>query len=173
MKKFILLIATLASFFAVTGCDNDSNDSNVTPPATPPTETGTPDPAPVPAPNPQPNQPLPPGKWGTDGLLMTVKTTHVEIEFKCAVGKINGKITPDENGTFTKAGTVRYFSNETGEHETVPALFSGVVSGDRNLIALRITFDDPRTEGEPPSTDYVLRRNFVGEQQFCAFDSQP
>ncbi len=167
----LFITTCLTSFLILTSCQNNSDDS---PDPAPPTAAGsedppTPAPAPTPAPNPQPDMPLPNGRWGTDGLRMIVRTSSVEIQYPCSLGKINGKIRPDRNGQFSRRGIIQYFSNETGENENYPAVFSGIVSPNKSLIALRIKADDPRTEEETQSMDYILKRNFEPPGWVCTF----
>lgn len=181
MNTKLFITTCLSSLLILTSCQNNSDTSpNPAPP--PPTSAGSEDPpttpapapAPVPTPtpvppNPQPDMPLPNGRWGTDGLRMIVRTSSVEVQYPCSLGKINGKIRPDKNGQFSRRGIIQYFSNESGENESYPAIFSGIVSPNKSVIALRITANDPRTEDETPSTDYILKRNFEPPGWVCAF----
>ena len=95
-------------------------------------------------------------------------------KFKFATqGKVNGKITPNTNGTFRRTGTIKYFNNVTGENEIHPAVFEGITSDNQNIIAVRITYTDTRHNGgavgRDYSGDYVLRKNFEPEPMVCAF----
>ena len=172
----LFITACLSSLLILTNCQNNSDDS---PDLTPPTAAGsedppTPAPAPPPtppAPNAQPDMPLPNGRWGTDGLRMIVRTSSVEVQYPCSLGKINGKIRPDRNSQFSRRGTIQYFNNETGENESYPAVFSGIVSANKSVIALRITADDARTNEGTQSTDYILKRNFEPPGWVCALES--
>ena len=154
----------------ITSCQNDSDDPTDTAPLTSSgTEDPPPTPSPIPEPNPQPDMPLPIGIWGATGLKMVVKNTFVEIQFPCSTGRVNGKIRPNENGQFNRRGTIRFFSNESGENETYPATFSGISTPDKSIIALKITSDDPRVDGGSQSKDYILKSNYEPPGWVCAY----
>lgn len=173
--KTVLVSFLLASSLLVAGCDN-SNTTNTTAPD--PTNSGSgtgsetppaPTPGPQPAPNPNPNRALQPGQWATEEVTLIVKSNSAELQFACSVGRIQGKIRPNANGQFRASGTIRYFSNETGENEIYPAKFEGITSPDKNVIALRIISNDPRIEGGTQNDDYILRKDFVPPERACAF----
>lgn len=166
MKHKIMMITALSAALALSSCQNNSDESDTVAPV-PPTESGVP--TPTPAPTPIPDRSLKQGFWGTDGLKMVVKANTVEFQFACELGKVNGKITPNTNGTFRRTGTIKYFNNVTGENEIHPAVFEGITSDNRNIIAVRITYSDTRLNGGISSRDYVLRKNFEPELMACAF----
>ncbi len=113
--------------------------------------------------------PLAPGQWAADQVTLIVKTNNVELQFACSVGKIPGKIRPDENGRFSATGTMTFFSNETGANETYAAKFEGITNPDKSIIAVRIISDDPRVEGGTQNEDFILRKDFVPPDRVCAF----
>ena len=168
MKHKIMMITALITALALSSCQNNSDDTDTVAPV-PSTESGGPTPTPPPAPTPIPDRSLKQGFWGTDGLKMVVKANTVEFQFACELGKVNGKITPNSNRTFKRTGTIKYFNNVTGENEIHPAVFEGITSDNRNVIAVRITYTDTRPNGGADSRDYVLRKNFEPEPMVCAF----
>lgn len=165
---FILLI--LAGSLSFTACDNSSGNSTVTAPDPVNEGSGSEEavPAPLPAPNPNPNMPLEPGQWAADQVTMIVEANLVKLQFACSLGRIPGNIRPDENGRFAANGTISFFSNETGAHESYDARFEGIASPDKSIIAIRMIADDPRIEGGTQNEDFIVRKGFVPPERACA-----
>ncbi len=168
--KTVFLSIVMACSLLGSGCDNSSTTSTTpSDPANSGTGAGAPPPIPDPPTAPNPNRALQPGRWATEAVTLIVKSNRAELQFACSLGRIQGKIRPNANGQFRASGTIRYFSNQTGENETYPAKFEGITSPDKNIIALRIISNDPRTEGGTQNDDYILRKDFVPPERACAF----
>jgi hypothetical protein len=157
IKKLLFALLTAIFIFA---CDNNRSSG--------PGATDTP--TFVPEPNPQPNRALASGKWGADNIGLDIQQGHAHVEFDCATGRINGSIRPNENGNFSRPGTVTYFNVETGENETVNTTYSGFVNASKTRMSLTVTLNEEVDGGFPIDENYILRKGVEGPNAVCAVE---
>ena len=88
------------------------------------------------------NAALAPGIWGGKGIGLTVEEIGIKIEFDCADGEIEQKITLDKNGNF--AATGGYIPSLGGPirldspPERKPARYEGEISGKKMTLKVII-----------------------------------
>lgn len=80
------------------------------------------------------------GTWGGDnaGVIVDDSTAHVHVG--CTNGDFTRPITLDSQGRFTATGSYQLRAYPVVREPPVPALFTGVVAGDR--LTLTIAVDD-------------------------------
>jgi hypothetical protein len=81
------------------------------------------------------------GTWGGEHIAMEVTDAGATIEYDCAHGRINKKITPDAAGKFeTKGVHVRERGGPTrqGEDNERPALYRGAIKDETMTLTVEL-----------------------------------
>ena len=79
------------------------------------------------------------GTWGGEnaGFIATDTSAHVHIG--CTVGDTNGRVTPDAEGRFSKAGVYNVDAFPIDRGITHPARFTGQISGRTMTLTVVLT----------------------------------
>jgi hypothetical protein len=86
------------------------------------------------------------GEWGGAHLGLVATDQGADLEYDCALGRIDEAIRPDGGGHFTVTGV--HFPGHGGpvppgaEIEEHPARYTGVVRGDRMTLTVTLTDSD-------------------------------
>jgi hypothetical protein len=81
---------------------------------------------------PAPAHDLSPGRWGGDTLILEVLADGANVEFECAIGRIDKPIRLDRRGNFDLPGTVRAEGHgpvRDGADSAAKARYRGHVAG--------------------------------------------
>lgn len=109
--------------------------------------------------------PVSPGNWGATGVNFVVEDNGVKIEYDCASGKIEQKLSIDERGNFSVNGiyTRRYPGALRVKFlpKSKPARYEGKISGDK--LTLKVTL----TETNETLEEVVLQRDTAGRIHRC------
>lgn len=86
---------------------------------------------------------VPPGNWGAKGIGVTIKANGVDIEYDCADGRIEQKLSIDAKGNFKTSG-VHIQSRPGPVHvdsppEQKPARYEGKISGTTMKLKVVLT----------------------------------
>jgi hypothetical protein len=82
------------------------------------------------------------GKWGGDGIALTVESANAHFQFDCAYGDISGLLVADADGHINRVGT--YVREHGGPivqgslPDSHPALFTGSVVGETMKLTIRL-----------------------------------
>jgi hypothetical protein len=95
------------------------------------------------------------GAWGGNHVSLLVGVERSELEFDCAVGRIDGPFTLAADGSFDLQGVfVREFGGPVREGEILPerpARYSGDIAGARMRLAITL-------EGGGSLGEYALEK---------------
>jgi hypothetical protein len=100
---------------------------------------------------------VPPGIWGATGIGLVIGNNGGEIEYDCADGEIEQKLTVDKNGNFNVNGV--HIPSHPGPirldspPERKPARYQGKISGKTMTLAVTLT------ENNKKIGEYVLERD--------------
>lgn len=85
------------------------------------------------------------GTWGGDsaGVIVTDTLTHVHIG--CTYGDLRGRVVLDADGRFTRAGSFLLRAYPVAIGPTMPAQFTGRVSGSTLTITVTVSDTISRT----------------------------
>jgi hypothetical protein len=81
---------------------------------------------------------LPLGNWGSDGAGMIVGDTAMHLHIKCTYGDVSGRVPVDANGRFDVAGSYMLRAYPIAVGPTLPARFSGRLSGANATITVTV-----------------------------------
>lgn len=107
---------------------------------------------------------VPPGTWGGARIRLDVTDDGATVEYDCAHGSIDARLTLDSEGRFDARGTfVREGGSiRVGINRVVrPARYEGRVSGDE--LSLTVTL----TDTSQPVGSYTLTRGSEGRLRKC------
>ena len=85
---------------------------------------------------------VPSGRWAGEHVVMEVTSSGATLEFDCAHGTIDGRLTVDSDGRFDAAGSfTRERGGPTRENESrgVPARYSGSVKDSTLTVTIVLT----------------------------------
>ncbi|CAN5697039.1 hypothetical protein BH18ACI1_BH18ACI1_10560 [soil metagenome] len=105
------------------------------------------------------------GSWGATGISLVVEESVVKIEYDCANGEIDRKLTINENGEFYADGfhTVESFGPVRVDNppKPQPAHYEGKISGDTMMLKVTLT------ETKEKIADYTLERGKTPRLHKC------
>jgi hypothetical protein len=82
------------------------------------------------------------GKWGGEGIALTVESTSAHFQFDCAYGDISGLLVADADGHINRVGVyVREHGGpivQGSEPDSHPALYTGSVAGATMVLTIRL-----------------------------------
>ena len=109
---------------------------------------------------------VPTGNWGANGVNFAVEENGVKIEFDCAEGEIKQKLLVDGQGRFSLIGIYTALVGGAARiDESVKpqaARFEGQISGDRLMLKVVLTENNPQTIEE-----MILERGRMGKIRRC------
>ena len=79
------------------------------------------------------------GTWGGDGAGVIVDDSITHVRIGCTYGDIVGRVTLDANGRFSRNGGYLLSAFPIVLGPTMPALFSGRVSGDSLTLTVAVS----------------------------------
>jgi len=100
---------------------------------------------------------VPPGIWGATGIALVIEESSVRIEYDCADGEIEQKLSVDKDGNFNVNGV--HIPSHPGPirldspPERKPARYEGKISG--KTMTLKVTL----TENNEKIGEFVLERD--------------
>ena len=112
---------------------------------------------------------LPLGTWGGEGagVIATDSLTHVHIG--CTFGDITGRVGLDPDGRFTVAGSYVLQAYPVQVGPSLPAQFSGRVSGRRLSLAIAVNDTvEKKLVALGPVTVVLGREPEMGQCPICA-----
>jgi hypothetical protein len=80
------------------------------------------------------------GTWGGDSAGVIVNDSIAHVHIGCTYGDLTGRVTLDANGRFTRTGSFLLRAYPVAIGPTMPASFSGRVSG--KTLTLTVTVND-------------------------------
>lgn len=94
-------------------------------------------------------KPVSVGRWGGDGIEMSVLPRGANFKIECGRGNIKQRMNPDDEGNFLNTGTIQFLGGPPRN-----AFFEGQVTND--TMVLNISWEDHR--GRTQQENYVLKK---------------